>query len=146
MASFGCLPLELRKPHQDWAGVSTAPPGSQPRLKISEQRLGTLRRPLAAASGPGNTLVRLEEGWGEHGGAAANLTLLLLAEYEIERSFFLRMKCVLAKRNAGLTCSGYKVRGVMGAGRSWPWVLTVCFQELLQKGRRGNANSSSPLT
>uniref|UniRef100_A0A6I8NNY1 SIM bHLH transcription factor 2 n=1 Tax=Ornithorhynchus anatinus TaxID=9258 RepID=A0A6I8NNY1_ORNAN len=36
----------------------------------------------------------------------------LLSEYEIERSFFLRMKCVLAKRNAGLTCSGYKVGGV----------------------------------
>lgn len=33
----------------------------------------------------------------------------MLPEYEIERSFFLRMKCVLAKRNAGLTCSGYKV-------------------------------------
>uniref|UniRef100_A0A8C7SQV2 SIM bHLH transcription factor 2 n=1 Tax=Oncorhynchus mykiss TaxID=8022 RepID=A0A8C7SQV2_ONCMY len=32
-----------------------------------------------------------------------------LQEYEIERSFFLRMKCVLAKRNAGLTCGGYKV-------------------------------------
>lgn len=32
-----------------------------------------------------------------------------LLEYEIERSFFLRMKCVLAKRNAGLTCGGYKV-------------------------------------
>uniref|UniRef100_A0A669B8N1 SIM bHLH transcription factor 2 n=1 Tax=Oreochromis niloticus TaxID=8128 RepID=A0A669B8N1_ORENI len=32
-----------------------------------------------------------------------------LPEYEIERSFFLRMKCVLAKRNAGLTCGGYKV-------------------------------------
>ncbi|XP_038153090.1 single-minded homolog 2-like isoform X3 [Cyprinodon tularosa] len=30
-------------------------------------------------------------------------------EYEIERSFFLRMKCVLAKRNAGLTYGGYKV-------------------------------------
>ncbi|XP_028326684.1 single-minded homolog 1-A [Gouania willdenowi] len=30
-------------------------------------------------------------------------------EYEVERSFFLRMKCVLAKRNAGLTCGGYKV-------------------------------------
>ncbi|XP_026699941.1 single-minded homolog 1 [Athene cunicularia] len=30
-------------------------------------------------------------------------------EYEIERSFFLRMKCVLAKRNAGLTCGGYKL-------------------------------------
>ncbi|XP_016413219.1 single-minded homolog 2 [Sinocyclocheilus rhinocerous] len=30
-------------------------------------------------------------------------------ELELERSFFLRMKCVLAKRNAGLTCGGYKV-------------------------------------
>jgi single-minded-like protein len=30
-------------------------------------------------------------------------------EYEIERSFFLRMKCILAKRNAGLTTSGFKV-------------------------------------
>lgn len=28
---------------------------------------------------------------------------------EIERTFFLRMKCVLAKRNAGLTTQGYKV-------------------------------------
>lgn len=28
---------------------------------------------------------------------------------EIERSFFLRMKCVLAKRNAGLTSAGHKV-------------------------------------
>lgn len=28
---------------------------------------------------------------------------------EIERTFFLRMKCVLAKRNAGLTSAGYKV-------------------------------------
>ncbi|KAL4608728.1 hypothetical protein GN956_G24839 [Arapaima gigas] len=33
----------------------------------------------------------------------------VLQEYELERSFFLRMKCVLAKRNAGLTCGGYKV-------------------------------------
>ncbi|KAG7461025.1 hypothetical protein MATL_G00205180 [Megalops atlanticus] len=32
-----------------------------------------------------------------------------LQEYEVERSFFLRMKCVLAKRNAGLTSGGYKV-------------------------------------
>jgi len=31
-------------------------------------------------------------------------------EFEIERSFFLRMKCVLAKRNAGLTSGGYKVK------------------------------------
>ncbi len=30
-------------------------------------------------------------------------------DIEIERSFFIRMKCVLAKRNAGLTNSGYKV-------------------------------------
>lgn len=28
---------------------------------------------------------------------------------ELERTFFLRMKCVLAKRNAGLTTAGYKV-------------------------------------
>ena len=32
------------------------------------------------------------------------------SDYEIERSFFLRMKCVLAKRNAGLTSGGYKVQ------------------------------------
>ncbi|XP_023710479.1 single-minded homolog 1 isoform X3 [Cryptotermes secundus] len=30
-------------------------------------------------------------------------------EFEVERAFFLRMKCVLAKRNAGLTTGGYKV-------------------------------------
>ncbi|XP_044262014.1 single-minded homolog 1 isoform X3 [Tribolium madens] len=30
-------------------------------------------------------------------------------DYESERAFFLRMKCVLAKRNAGLTNGGYKV-------------------------------------
>ncbi|KAL0275408.1 UNVERIFIED_CONTAM: hypothetical protein PYX00_003262 [Menopon gallinae] len=30
-------------------------------------------------------------------------------EFEMERAFFLRMKCVLAKRNAGLTSGGYKV-------------------------------------
>ena len=29
---------------------------------------------------------------------------------DMERNFFLRMRCVLAKRNAGLTSSGYKVR------------------------------------
>lgn len=28
---------------------------------------------------------------------------------EFKRSFFIRMKCVLAKRNAGLTTQGYKV-------------------------------------
>ena len=30
-------------------------------------------------------------------------------DFEIEKSFFIRMKCVLAKRNAGLTTDGYKV-------------------------------------
>lgn len=30
-------------------------------------------------------------------------------DIEIERAFFLRMKCVLAKRNAGLTSQGFKV-------------------------------------
>ncbi|XP_064617712.1 single-minded homolog 2-like isoform X2 [Liolophura sinensis] len=33
----------------------------------------------------------------------------ILQDIEIERTFFLRMKCVLAKRNAGLTNGGYKV-------------------------------------
>lgn len=32
-----------------------------------------------------------------------------IQDYESERAFFLRMKCVLAKRNAGLTNGGYKV-------------------------------------
>lgn len=30
-------------------------------------------------------------------------------EFTLERSFFLRVKCVLAKRNAGLTTAGFKV-------------------------------------
>ncbi|XP_076334054.1 single-minded homolog 1-like isoform X1 [Tachypleus tridentatus] len=30
-------------------------------------------------------------------------------DFEVDRSFFIRMKCVLAKRNAGLTSGGYKV-------------------------------------
>uniref|UniRef100_A0A668T7V2 SIM bHLH transcription factor 1b n=1 Tax=Oreochromis aureus TaxID=47969 RepID=A0A668T7V2_OREAU len=38
-----------------------------------------------------------------------HVSFCVSAEYEMERSFFLRMKCVLAKRNAGLTCGGYKV-------------------------------------
>lgn len=38
-----------------------------------------------------------------------SLFCFCVTEYEIERSFFLRMKCVLAKRNAGLTHGGYKV-------------------------------------
>ena len=33
----------------------------------------------------------------------------LKLEFEVERAFFVRMKCVLAKRNAGLTTGGYKV-------------------------------------
>lgn len=31
-------------------------------------------------------------------------------DLELERAFVVRMKCVLAKRNAGLTSGGYKVR------------------------------------
>nr|CAG4650883.1 EOG090X0484 [Simocephalus serrulatus] len=33
----------------------------------------------------------------------------VVQEFEVERAFFVRMKCVLAKRNAGLTTGGYKV-------------------------------------
>ncbi|KAL5010934.1 hypothetical protein ScPMuIL_013239 [Solemya velum] len=51
----------------------------------------------------------------DHDEMTANLTLHHpypphpLQDMEIERSFFIRMKCVLAKRNAGLTSGGYKV-------------------------------------
>lgn len=41
--------------------------------------------------------------------SSGHVSFYVSAEYEMERSFFLRMKCVLAKRNAGLTCGGYKV-------------------------------------
>ncbi|EQB78520.1 single-minded 2-like protein [Camelus ferus] len=66
-------------------------------------------------------------------GQFANLTSLLLSEYEIERSFFLRMKCVLAKRNAGLTCSGYKVIHCSGYLKIRQYMLDVslydsCYQ------------------
>lgn len=44
----------------------------------------------------------------------ASVMCFCVTEYEIERSFFLRMKCVLAKRNAGLTCGGYKVIAATG--------------------------------
>ena len=46
--------------------------------------------------------------------------MLIPAEYEVERSFFLRMKCVLAKRNAGLTSGGYKVGRVALVERKEP--------------------------
>ena len=44
------------------------------------------------------------------------VVVVVFEEYEAERSFFLRMKCVLAKRNAGLTSGGYKV----GDCYCWP--------------------------
>uniref|UniRef100_A0A8C5RF31 SIM bHLH transcription factor 2 n=1 Tax=Laticauda laticaudata TaxID=8630 RepID=A0A8C5RF31_LATLA len=57
----------------------------------------------------------------------------LLQEYEIERSFFLRMKCVLAKRNAGLTSSGYKVIHCSGYLKIRQYMLDIslydtCYQ------------------
>ncbi|XP_056323583.1 single-minded homolog 2 [Danio aesculapii] len=48
-----------------------------------------------------------------------------LQELELERSFFLRMKCVLAKRNAGLTSGGYKVIHCSGYLQVRPLVLDV---------------------
>ncbi|KAK4029320.1 hypothetical protein OUZ56_022322 [Daphnia magna] len=38
-----------------------------------------------------------------------NVSGSVVQEFEVERAFFVRMKCVLAKRNAGLTTGGYKV-------------------------------------
>ncbi|XP_052810975.1 single-minded homolog 2-like isoform X2 [Mya arenaria] len=51
----------------------------------------------------------------DHDEMAAILTMQqpcnphVIREFEVERSFFIRMKCVLAKRNAGLCSGGYKV-------------------------------------
>ncbi|XP_076876164.1 single-minded homolog 2 [Brachyhypopomus gauderio] len=52
-----------------------------------------------------------------------------LPEYEMERSFFLRMKCVLAKRNAGLTCGGYKVIHCSGYLKIRQYIMDVCLHE-----------------
>ena len=41
--------------------------------------------------------------------SSASSSSYLYSFAEVEKSFFLRMKCVLAKRNAGLTAGGYKV-------------------------------------
>ncbi|XP_025417182.1 single-minded homolog 2 [Sipha flava] len=47
--------------------------------------------------------------------------------FELQRVFFLRMKCVLAKRNAGLTTGGYKVIHCSGylKVRQYPGLETV---------------------
>ncbi|XP_004076501.1 single-minded homolog 2 [Oryzias latipes] len=50
-------------------------------------------------------------------------------EFEIERSFFLRMKCVLAKRNAGLTCGGYKVIHCSGYLKLRQYVMDMALYE-----------------
>uniref|UniRef100_T1IKN0 Single-minded protein n=1 Tax=Strigamia maritima TaxID=126957 RepID=T1IKN0_STRMM len=59
----------------------------------------------------------------------------ILAEFEMERSFFLRMKCVLAKRNAGLTSGGYKVIHCSGYLKIKQYSLDIapyetCYQNL----------------
>lgn len=45
------------------------------------------------------------------------------ADLECERAFFIRMKCVLAKRNAGLTTSGYKVSDISSHLILFPFIL-----------------------
>uniref|UniRef100_A0A8C2HX17 Uncharacterized protein n=1 Tax=Cyprinus carpio TaxID=7962 RepID=A0A8C2HX17_CYPCA len=52
-----------------------------------------------------------------------------LQELELERSFFLRMKCVLAKRNAGLTSGGYKVIHCSGYLKIRQFVMDVSLYE-----------------
>ncbi|XP_050535387.1 single-minded homolog 2 isoform X2 [Daktulosphaira vitifoliae] len=51
----------------------------------------------------------------------------MMLNFEVERAFFLRMKCVLAKRNAGLTTGGYKVIHCSGylKIRQFPGLETV---------------------
>ena len=49
--------------------------------------------------------------------------------YEVEKSFFIRMKCVLAKRNAGLTTGGYKARNHTNQHQPMQWLafVNICF-------------------
>ncbi|KAJ3589271.1 hypothetical protein NHX12_010116 [Muraenolepis orangiensis] len=56
----------------------------------------------------------------------------LSQEYELERSFFLRMKCVLAKRNAGLTCGGFKARSTDTEHDQKPPLHTLGYLKLRQ--------------
>lgn len=56
-------------------------------------------------------------------------------ELEVDRSFFVRMKCVLAKRNAGLTTGGYKVIHCSGYVKVKHYSMDVapydgCYQNL----------------
>ncbi|CAH0383978.1 unnamed protein product [Bemisia tabaci] len=54
-------------------------------------------------------------------------------DIEIERVFFLRMKCVLAKRNAGLTTAGHKVIHCSGYLKVKPFSMdpnAPCYQNL----------------
>ncbi|CAN7975192.1 unnamed protein product, partial [Ixodes persulcatus] len=62
-------------------------------------------------------------------------SLCSCAELEVDRSFFVRMKCVLAKRNAGLTTGGYKVIHCSGYVKVKHYSMDVapydgCYQNL----------------
>lgn len=61
------------------------------------------------------------------------------SEFEMERAFFLRMKCVLAKRNAGLTTGGYKVR------RMHSYLLFICTQNFNSAHAKMNTRDSAAL-
>lgn len=55
-------------------------------------------------------------------------------DVEIERSFFIRMKCVLAKRNAGLTNAGYKVIHCAGYYKIPFYSMDSCAYDSSQNG------------
>ena len=54
-------------------------------------------------------------------------------DIELERFFVLRMKCVLAKRNAGLTNGGYKVNLFQSPENNWNALVMVKSARLLLK-------------
>jgi hypothetical protein len=54
-------------------------------------------------------------------------------DIELERAFVIRMKCVLAKRNAGLTNGGYKVIHCSGYLKVGPNSI-IRFVPLVHKG------------
>ena len=60
-------------------------------------------------------------------------------DYEVERYFFIRMKCVLAKRNAGLTSAGYKVTPVL-------FVYTMTEKKLIRMSVKTGPDHDTSIT
>jgi single-minded len=108
-------PQSLSPPHQTGHGVITAPPSLSPSSSNNSSQHQLPHHHHHHHNNHHNHQHHLNGGppiYPPHVHNFNHLTQQASQSQtiEIERTFFLRMKCVLAKRNAGLTTSGYKVR------------------------------------